>query len=247
VSEIGGTANYSFDNCLNFARKTVPRFDERIRGKKVLDYGCGFGWQAVAMAKQSGAAQVLGLDIVPTHLEAGGALASQQGYADRVTFSSFVPDHFVPEVVVSLSAFEHFADPATDLRRMADLLPAGGNIILSFAEPWYSPNGSHINGFTRFPFSGVAFPWLNLFFSERALLKLRSRYRSDRATRYGEISGGLNQMTLAKFERIVGESGLLVEELRYYAVKGLPGVTRIPVVRELLTAAVSCVLRVPQI
>ena len=52
-------------------------------------------------------------------------------------------------------------------------------------------------------------------------------------------------MTLAKFERIIGESGLIVEEMHYHAVKGLPGVTRIPTVRELLTSAVSCLLRVP--
>jgi 2-polyprenyl-3-methyl-5-hydroxy-6-metoxy-1,4-benzoquinol methylase len=41
--EIGGTANYSLTNCLDFARKTVPAFDDKIRGKRVLDYGCGFG------------------------------------------------------------------------------------------------------------------------------------------------------------------------------------------------------------
>ncbi len=243
--EIGGTANYSLDNCLDFAHKTVPKFDELIRGKRVLDYGCGFGWQAVAMASRSGASQVLGLDIVTTHFDAGRVLAEKQGCADRVVFSNEVPKSFVPEIVVSLSAFEHFAQPAVDLRRMANFLPSGGVVILSFAEPWYSPNGSHINGYTRFPFTNLAFPWLNFFFSERAMLKLRSRYRSDPARRYEDISGGLNQMTLRKFEKVIGESGLIVDELRYHPVKGLPGVTTIPFVREALTAAVSCLLRVP--
>ncbi len=243
--EIGGTENYAFDNCLDFAYKTVPRFDQLIRGKRVLDYGCGFGWQAVAMASRSGASQVLGLDIVTSHFEFGRALAEKHGCAGRVFFDNHVPKDFTPDIVVSLSAFEHFADPAADLRFMASVLPTGGVVILSFAEPWYSPNGSHINGFTRFPFTNIGFPWLNLFFSERAMLKLRSRYRSDPALRYQDISGGLNQMTLARFERIIRESGLIVDELRYHAVKRLPAVTRIPVVRELLTSAVSCLLRVP--
>ena len=243
--EIGGTANYSYENCLDFARKTVPGFDGLIRGKRVLDYGCGLGWQAVAMASQVGASQVLALDIVTSHFETGRALAEKHGCSDRVIFSNRVPETFVPEIVVSLSAFEHFGDPAAELRRMAGLLTSGGIVVLSFAEPWFSPNGSHINGFTRFPFTNVAFPWLNLLFSERAMLKLRLRYRSDRPRRYEEISGGLNRMTLAKFERIIGESGLIVEELRYHGVKRLPGVTKVPVVRELLTSAVSCLLRVP--
>ena len=69
--EIGGTANYSIENCLHFVRKTVPHFDERIRGKRVLDYGCGFGWQAIAMDTQCGASHVMALDIVPSHFETG--------------------------------------------------------------------------------------------------------------------------------------------------------------------------------
>ena len=127
---------------------------------------------------------------------------------------------------------------------MANLLPAGGLIIIAFAEPWYSPNGSHINAFTRFPFTNLPFPWLNLLFSERSLLKLRTRYRPDIALRYEDISGGLNRMTLTKFERIIAESGLIVEDLHYHGVKRLPGVTKIPVLRELLTASVACFLRV---
>jgi hypothetical protein len=128
---------------------------------------------------------------------------------------------------------------------MAALLPSGGRIILAWAEPWYSPNGSHFNGYTRFPFTNIGFPWLNLFFSERALLKLRSRYRSDPATRYAEISGGLNCMTLAKFEGIIRSSGLQVESMKYHPVRRLPAVTtQFPVVRELMTSSVFCLLSV---
>lgn len=243
--EVGGTAHYSLENCLNFARKTVPRFDERIRGKRVLDYGCGYGWQAIAMAAQCGASHVMALDIVTSHFEKGRALAQKYGCEDRITFGSEIPKSFVPDIVISLSAFEHFGEPTADLRRMAKTLPSGGQVIIAFAEPWYSPYGSHVNGFTRIPFTNVPVPWLNLVFSERGLLKLRSRYRPDKAFRYQDISGGLNQMTLAKFERVIKESGLKVEELRYHPIKGIPGLTSIPILRELLTSSVSCLLRVP--
>ena len=84
---------------------------------------------------------------------------------------------------------------------------------------------------------------MNLLFSEKALLTLRSHFRPDRPQRFENIEGGLNKMTIAKFERILRESGLVAEEVRLYAVKKLPLVTRLPVLRELLTGAAACRLR----
>jgi hypothetical protein len=103
-------------------------------------------------------------------------------HADRVLFTDRVPDGFSADVLLSLSAFEHYADPGGELRRMASLVRSDGVILLAFAEPWYSTNGSHVNQFTRFPFSQQSFAWLNLFVLDGAMLRLRRRYRPDRAT-----------------------------------------------------------------
>ena len=46
----GGTLNTNVDNALEFLCKTVPHFVERITNKTVLDFGCGWGRQSVAMA-----------------------------------------------------------------------------------------------------------------------------------------------------------------------------------------------------
>ena len=86
------------------------------------------------MATQCGASHVMALDIVPSHFETGRELAEKFGCADRVTFGTQVPESFIPEIVVSISAFEHFADPAAELRRMSKLLPPGGLVVISFAE-----------------------------------------------------------------------------------------------------------------
>jgi hypothetical protein len=83
---------------------------------------------------------------------------------------------------------------------------------------------------------------VNLLFSEQTVMRVRSHFRFDGAQRYCEVRGGLNQMSLARFERIVRDSGMEIEFLKSYMTKGLP-VSRIPVVRELCASAAACVLR----
>ena len=93
-----------------------------------------------------------------------------------------------------------------------------------------------MDGFTRVP-------WVNLLFPEQIVLRVRSRYRTDGALRYEDIEGGLNRMTVARFERLINESNMAVIDMRLFAVKGLPIVTSLPVFRELLTSAASCILQ----
>jgi hypothetical protein len=122
------------------------------------------------------------------------------------------------------------------LRLMGERVKPDGRIVITFAEPWYSNNGSHMGGFCRLP-------WVNLLFAERTIMNVRSLYRTDGAQRFIEIEGGLNQMSVAKFERIMRSSGMRIESLRLWPTKGLPLVTGVPVLRELLTSACSCVLQ----
>jgi SAM-dependent methyltransferase len=245
-TDTGATERYTLSNCLDFARRTISHFPDRIRGKTVLDYGCGPGWQAVAMFGQCGARRVHGFDVVEHWIAHGRRLAAEQRCDGSVSFGTQVPPDLQPDVVLSLSAFEHFAEPAVELEKMASLVRPGGQILISWAEPWYSHSGSHFSGYTRLPLIRTPVPWLNLVFSERALLKLRARYRpEDPAARFADVSGGLNRMTVARFERILRDSDLSVRELNLFATRGLPGVTRVPVLRELLTSSASCVIDIP--
>ena len=228
----GNTDRATIDNALAFMEKTVPGFSEMARGKSVLDFGCGYGLQAAALAQRSPTARVVGIDLPrPTLLERW-----QQFHLPNLTLTTTLPADETFDIVYSCSAFEHFDDPAEILSLMrARAKPQGGLVVISFAEPWYSPHGSHMDGFTRLP-------WVNLLFSERTVLNVRSRYRTDGARCYEEVEGGLNRMTVARFERLIRESGLTIRFSRLFPVKRLPLVTRVPVVRELLTAAASCVL-----
>ena len=113
---------------------------------------------------------------------------------------------------------------------------ASGRVAISWAEPWLSHSGSHMNFFTWVP-------WVNILFSEEAVMRVRAHYRDDGAQRYEEcgLGGGLNRMTLRKWEHLLAGSGMTVEWGRYYATKGLPAVTAIPGIRELLTSSAAAV------
>ena len=232
------TSEYSLQNALNFPRKTVPNFDQQIQGKHVLDYGCGPGWQAVAMKTQCGAASVLGIDINDRWLASGRALAEQEQCSSEVQFAKAVDPSRIGtfDVAISISSFEHFAKPENNLAEMSQLVKPGGVVIVTFAEPWYSHSGAHMVFFTKVP-------WVNVWFSESTVLNIRSRFRDDGATRYEEVEGGLNRMTLKKFEQIMFSSGMKVEYLKYHSTKNLPLVDKVPIVREFLVSAATCILR----
>ncbi len=223
------------DAALSFVLKTVPGFIELIQGKTVLDFGCGLGWQAVAMAKR-GAGRVVGLDI--RDLTAAAANARQAGCAERVSFTNRLSPDELFDVVISCSSFEHFSDPGDILRQMRETTRPGGVVIITFAEPWYSPHGSHMNFFAKIP-------WVNLLFTERSVMEARSHFRSDGAQHYEQVKGGLNRMTIARFERLIRASGLKIDFLKVYPVKNLPAIGRMPIFRELLTGAATCILRKP--
>jgi SAM-dependent methyltransferase len=174
-----------------------------IAGKRVIDFGCGLGLEAIQMA--AWATHVTGVEIQPALL----AHARQHApwnckFVERATGPA--------DVIVSKDAFEHFSDPLAILQQMRDLLAPGGVIVASFGPPWLHPYGGHL-------FS--VFPWAHLLFSEAALIRWRSDFKTDGATRFGEVEGGLNQMTIARFERLVSEAGLRIAHLETVPIKGL--------------------------
>ena len=226
------TVSYTLDNALEYATRMIPRFLERIQGKTVLDYGCGPGWQAVAM-RRAGARDVHGVDINDEWLSHGRDLAAG---VDGVTFDKTTGTEKY-DIVLSLGAMEHFREPGKELARMCSLTRE--ELLISFAEPWYSPYGTHLNGTTKLP-------WLNLWFSERTLLNVRNLYPdgSDGAKRFEDIRGGLNKMTVRRFEKLLDAApGMRVEHLILHSVKRVPFVTGVPVLRELMTGALTCILK----
>jgi SAM-dependent methyltransferase len=198
---------------------------EHIRGKVVIDFGCGGGIEAVEFARR-GARRVIGIDIREEVLEPARKYAAAEGLAQLCTFTTSTTER--ADVIVSLDSFEHFADPSGVLRIMDDLLLPDGQVIYSFGPTWYHPLGGHL-------FS--VFPWAHLLFSESALLRWRSTFKNDGATRFDEVAGGLNQMTIRKFVRLVEDSPFTLAALEPVPIRKLK-LLHMPLTREFTTAVV---------
>lgn len=199
----------------------------RVQGRTVIDFGCGEGREVLELAA-SGAGRVIGIDVQTHLIERARRLAREarlDGVCEFVTSTNARAD-----VIVSVDGFEHFNDPEAVLHTMDRLLAPGGEILVSFGPTWYHPYGGHLFSF---------YPWIHLLFSERALIRWRSDIRSDGATRFSEVVGGLNQMTIGRFERIIARSPFRFASFETIPIRRLKRLHN-RLTREFTSAAVRC-------
>lgn len=99
-----------------------------IRGKQVVDYGCGSGILAIA-AVMLGADHAWALDIDPQALQSASVNAENNRVADKLTIE--MPDKaIIPPVDILIANI--LLNPLQELaERFAELLLPGGNIVLS--------------------------------------------------------------------------------------------------------------------
>ncbi|MFO0913619.1 MAG: class I SAM-dependent methyltransferase [Pirellulales bacterium] len=206
-----------------------PDIWDRIRGRSVIDFGCGAGGEAIEIA-QHGAARVEGIDIQEKWLAVAREEAAKAGISDRCRFATAASEP--ADVVVAIDSFEHVDDLGGVLAYIAGMLKPDGYLLAAFGPTWYHPLGGHL-------FS--VFPWAHLIFTERALLRWRADFKDDGATRFHEVAGGLNQMTIGRFERLVAASPLKFAEFEARPIQKLrPLANRLT--REFTTAIVRCKL-----
>jgi SAM-dependent methyltransferase len=200
---------------------------ELCRARRVIDFGCGDGAESVELAMYG--ASVIGVDVREEALARARVRAAAAGVASRCAFTTTPKP---ADAIVSIDAFEHFDEPASILQTMWSMLRPGGKAYVSFGPTWYHPLGGHL-------FS--VFPWAHLLFSEAALCAWRSHIRSDGATRFREVEGGLNQMTIGRFEQLVHDSPFILETLEYIPIRAARRM-HCRVTREWTTAVVRAVL-----
>jgi SAM-dependent methyltransferase len=236
TSPQGDLGEWEIDNALSLLSRVYPDFISHVSGKRILDFGCGSGHQSIALAK-NGARYVFGLDTNAISIQKGRTLAANLGLSQTVQFGETFEENFNGrfDMVFSQNSMEHFGQPAAILNKMKSALSTGGTIFLTFGPPWFAPYGSHMQYITRLP-------WVHILFSEKTVMRVRSRHRNDKACTYGDVEGGLNQLSVSEFERIIDQSQLKVKYRKYECIKGIRVLGSLPILRELFINHISVIL-----
>lgn len=113
-----------------------------LKGKRVLDIGCGFGWHCIYAAEQ-GADSVLGIDLSEKML----AVAKEKTVFSNVEYRkmamedmNFLPEHF--DVVISSLAFHYTPDFHAICKNVMRFLTTGGVFVFSVEHPVFTAYGN---------------------------------------------------------------------------------------------------------
>lgn len=223
-----------------------------MAGRSVLDYGCG-GAATCVWAARHGARRVLGVDIgnldhVRELLQTmPGHIADVIELRQIASPAEIGDEHF--DVVISKNTFEHVSDPAEYVAGMREHVAPDGRILIGFSPLWKSPLGGHIDFMTRLP-------WAHLLFPEEVIMNERRRFRPEEDARaFSDVLGGLNKMTLERFEQVMRQSGLRAEYFKVNAGEAARGahrrallsalgvLARLPVLREYCAFSVHTIWR----
>jgi len=228
----GATGNNDYEAYKDRSKIEVlfgPRIWEELRDKVVLDFGCEGGLESIDMA-QHGVRKVIGLDLYEDSLASARRRAEEAGVGDKCVFTTTAEEKV--DVIMTMDAFEHFADPAQILRTMRGLLKDDGYIVACFGPTWYHPLGGH--GFS-------IFPWAHLVFTEKAIMRWYGEFSREKATCFAEVRGGLNQLTIKHFEEIVMQSDFRFASFEATPIRKLRSLQN-RLTREFTTAVVKCKL-----
>jgi SAM-dependent methyltransferase len=157
-----------------------------LRGKDILDFGCGSAGKTLYYAKQ-GAARVFGVDVTIDH--AGPAIAEAKSLGFDFNISHITPENGIPlpdqsiDVVLSSSVLEHLPDLDRSLSEVHRVLRPGG-LFLNRWHPYRTRFGSHLNAVIGIPFA-------HRLFSEKALMAF---YYDQMVGRYGHVPAALSNI-----------------------------------------------------
>ena len=204
----------------------------RLQGKTVLDYGCGYGVDVNSLTEHG--INAVGLEHRQDLVEASPAVSK----GEFVHSSQTGPLAGAFDCILSINSFEHCLDPQSVLADMRRLLKPSGTVLITFSPPWLHPYGAHCREMTPLP-------WVQLLFPERAIVRMRQQYYSEKpGTCYEEVADGLAKMTIAKFKRSIAESPFKFMKLELIPIRKLRHLAKLPLMQELLTSTVRAELSI---
>ena len=153
--------------------------DEELRGRDVLDFGCGAGQLAFHLASKGLAKSITGVDIDRDALErAKGTLADRPEFADTLRFVEGdvaglpLPDESI-DLITAFDCLEHVMEPASILAEWKRVLRPGGRVLIEWF-PYKGPWGPHMEAL-------VPIPWAHVVFGETAMFRAAAAVYDDPA------------------------------------------------------------------
>lgn len=231
-----------------------------VRGKDVLDFGCGAGRLSFHVASL-GARSILGLDLNAKLIERARATLARTEMGELAIPRFEVPsgsggldlpdDSF--DVILCFDVLEHVMEPEPILREWLRVLRPGGKILVWWV-PWWHPYGPHVE-------SLVPVPWAHVLWSEKALLRTCAAIYDmpeyvprmwdldeegrKRANKWKEMDAlpGVNKLSIAAFERLRRRLGIAVHRREIHGFGGRLArftrpLCRLPFFREYVTGYV---------
>lgn len=193
-----------------------------IKGKKILDVGCGDGALAYVLAAQ-GAAEVHGVDIDFSYLQVNprhrDILKDSISHLPCMTSKDFenleknvkiysldiqsptIDERF--DIIVSNSVLEHIVDLRAALTAMHELLKPGGVMVHRF-NPFFSETGGH-------EYCILDFPWGHVRLSREEIAEYLGTYRAwekDRALELLYHSFNDPKLSLSEIDDFISTLGL---------------------------------------
>jgi SAM-dependent methyltransferase len=192
-----------------------------LRGKRVVDLGCGPGFYTRALRERG--AEVVPVDNDVGELELAGEPPAGFVLADATALP--IEDGSVDGVLCS-NMLEHTPDPKAVVGEIARVLRPGGWGYVSWTN-WYSPWGGHLI---------APYHYLGPRLGPRVHERFHGRPRKNA---YGEALWAVHIGPMLRYVR--GLAGVEIERVEPRYWPRLAFIVRIPLLRELLTW--NCVIR----
>lgn len=136
--------NYGPENLFNNARFEITlQLIDRLKPKRILDYGCAHGHYVLNLAKRLSDVKFVGVDLEETNINKAIEWAKTEKMSDRCEFicgeagslDFKEPDKF--DIILVEEVLEHVISPQAIINQLKPLLNAGGSFIVSVPYgPW---------------------------------------------------------------------------------------------------------------
>lgn len=177
------------------AKRVLERVERHVtlRGRDVLEVGCGEGWLTECIASVAGARQATGVDLREGEHWKRHTQANASYLVGDLTREEPLPKESV-DVIVSSVVFEHVQRPIEMFAALYKLLRPGGVAWLNF-NLYRGPKASHV-------YRHVHFPWPHLLFEDQVCRQFYEKHYGIART-YSWV----NKLTAASYVNIVHSVG----------------------------------------